>query len=510
MNDDAPARERARAAVAGGIGMRGAPSLVLDVGSSAVKAALLSDDGVTQERATASIDTQHGAGGVVEQSADAWREAAETAIQALPGRRHARRIAITGAMQNLTLLDERGAPLRPTLLYADTRARDHVDVVRERLGAEAWRAATGNELDASSFLPKLLWLGQHEPTLLARARHVAVATCDALALAWTGVFACDTTSASTTGLIELATRRSLPDAAFAAVDLPSVPARLPAWVPGGARIGGLLPDVAARLGLTPGTAVHVGPGDAGAATIGAGAGTPGVMSAAFGTSGWVAGSSATRGDTERGVFTLAHPRADLHVVVAPLLSAGANVAWLQGVLEPGVDVEASVSRALARPPTGLVYLPYLQGERSPIRDPLARACFVGIDAATTRDDLLRAVLEGIAFAFAHALDALAPAGVTRLVISGGGARSQGVVALLAAATRTPVAAVADAQDAPLRGALRAAQVEVGEAEDHALTPDVAFEAESDPALAEYLRRKGAVYRSLHPALAAAFADLARL
>jgi xylulokinase len=489
-----------------------APSLALDVGSSAVKAALLASDGGVLARASEAVATREAAHGVVEQSAEEWRSAAEAAIRALPaqGRAEARRLVITGAMQNLTLVDAAGVPLRPTLLYADTRARAEAEEVRERLGDAALRAATGNELDAASLLPKLLWLARHEPRSLAAAAAISLSSADALAFAFTGASACDGTSASTTGLVDLHGGGYLPEATFAVLGLDRVRRRLPTLHAGGARVGAVTAAAAARLGVAAGLALHVGPGDAGAATIGAGAGTPGVVSASLGTSGWVAGTSHRFGASERGVFTLAHPDPGSFVVVAPLRSAGANVTWVQGVTAPGESIEALIDRALARPSKPLLYLPYLHGERSPIRDPLARACFVGIDAGTNRDDLVRAVLEGVALGFAHALAALAPEGVRQLIFSGGGARSAGIAALLAAATAAEVALDADAEDAALRGALHCARVADGEVRGFAITPRVAARIAPDPAAAALLARKGAIYRSLHPALAAAFVDLAAL
>ena len=512
-------------------------ALVVDVGTSVVKAALLDAGGAVHDQASAPLTTHTAAGGVVEQDAGEWWRAAGEAVRGLTAgagaervdavrpsavRARVRRVILTGQMQNLTLVDGNGRALRPTLLYGDVRARAEAHEVAEALGGDRLVALTANTQDAAGLLAKAAWLRRHEPVMLDRARRLFLGAADVLAFRLTGVAACDTTTASTTGLMMFDARTPLPGEVFEALGLGDLPRLLPRFVPGGAGVGTLLPEPAEAWGLPAGLPVHLGPGDAGAATVGAGSGEPGVASGYVGSSGWVAFSAANLGDPERGVFTLAHPAAGRTIQIAPLLTAGGNLAWAVGALGAGVDpgVAASgaasaadygraIDRALARPPARLLYLPYLQGERSPFRDPLARAAFIGIDAATTRDDLVRAVLEGVAFAYRHALQALMPGAEPGavLVLSGGGTRSEGWCRLVATVVGRPVRVQDEPESVGLRGALRSVQVHEGEAGDFAV-PVHGRVFTPDPSLRVRYDRLFETFRSAHEDLGTIYQGLA--
>lgn len=508
-------------------------TLVLDVGTSAVKAAVLRPDGAVSAQAAVELATHGAEGGVVEQDAEAWWRASGDAVRALGERLPVdgvRRLALTGQMQDLTLADGAGRPLRATLLYADARAVGESHRVAEALGAERLRSLTGNEQDAGGLLAKLVWLRRHEPEALQAARRLFLGAADAVAFRLTGVAACDTTTASTTGLMDLQAREPLAEEAFAAVGLPGVRERLPRLVPGGARVGALRDEVAASWRLPPGLPVHVGPGDAGATTVGAGSGEPGPASGYVGTSGWVAFSAEARGDPGAGVFTLAHPAPERFVQVAPLLTAGGNLAWARAALGSGAEYGDLIVEALARPPGRLLYLPYLRGERSPFRDPDARGCFVGLGTDTTHLDMVRAVLEGVAFAFRHALEALPPSGAAgdegaaggsgdardpsrpaaeALALSGGGTRSASWCRLFASVLGVPVRVLEEPEAVGLRGALRCVQVAEGAEADYRL--DVrARSLEPEPRLRAHYDALFARYLQASEALRPTFGELASL
>jgi len=501
------------------------PTLALDVGTTATKAAVLAPDGTVLTRAEAPLETYRGASGEVEQDAIAWWSSVRAAVAEARRDEDLGAIVLTGQMQDLTLTEASGAPLRPTLLYADTRAREEAGEVVARLGAQALRGWTGNDQDAAGLLAKLRWLRRHEPHTVSRAELLFLGAADLIAHRLTGAHACDTTTASTTGLLLLDSRGPLPDAVLDALELADLARLLPRFVRGGACVGALRADAARALGLPAGLPVHLGPGDAGATTIGAGSGEPGPVYGYLGTSGWVAFTADGRGDPDAGVFTLAHPADDRFVQVAPLLTAGGNLAWIRDLLSGAARADAGargstdltadqrvpygrlIDAALARPPTRLLYLPYLAGERAPLRDPLARAAFVGLDATTTAEDLVRAALEGVACAYRHALEALVPHRVERLRLTGGGTRSEGWSRLIASVVGVPVEVHQDASDAGLVGALRSAQVAAGAAADYGVVPRV-HALQPDPALRRHYDHLYAGYRGLYPALRATFAHLA--
>lgn len=453
-------------------------SLVLDVGTGAVKAALLAPDGTRIDEASAPLRTRIAAGGVMEQDAGDWESAAVACLRALSerdGPTRAARVVLTGQMQNLTLTDASGTPLRPTLLYGDTRAVREAEDLVVAVPAERLRQLTANEPDAAGLPAKVRWLARHERRAWQRAERVFLGAADLLAFRLTGQAACDTTTASTTGLMDHDRRAFLPEELLAEAGLAFLPPLLPDLVPGGARVGWVEEEAAARWGLPSGLPVHVGPGDAGATTVGAGSGEPGHPSAYVGTSGWVALSADRRGDVEAGVFTLAHPAPGRSIQIAPLLTAGGNLAWAREALGWDGPYEDLIAAALARPPGRLLYLPYLQGERSPIRDPFARGAFVGMDMATTDLDLVRAVLEGVAFAYRHALEALTSTEDRHsaftswpLVLSGGGTRTDAWCRLFATVLNVPVRRLEEPDLVAVRGAWRCARAADGAATGHAL------------------------------------------
>jgi xylulokinase len=301
--------------------------------------------------------------------------------------------------------------------------------------------------------------------------------------------------------MDLLQRAWLKKAVYDEMGLAPISALLPALVPGGTQVGRLTGYGAGTLNLRRGIPVHHGPGDAGAATLGAGSGEVGQAYAYLGTSGWVAFSSPEPGSPDQGVFTLAHVRADQYIPIAPLLTAGGNLDWIRGLfgLE---DYGAAIAAALDRPVSGLLYLPYLNGERTPFTDPLARGAFIGLDQSSDRADMTRAVLEGVVYAYRHALDALLPARPASLILTGGGTRSVGWCQMFADVLGIPIGIAADAENVGVRGALLSAQVQSGYQPDFAPAGyfPVAAILQPNPETRERYNQKYAQYRAAYPAL----------
>jgi xylulokinase len=487
--------------------------LAFDVGTTGTKAALIDAQGFVLRSATHSYTTHSAEGGVIEQDAGDWWRAACAAAREL-GAEAADAIAITGQMQNLILLDGEGEALRPVILYSDSRARAEADAVNATLGAQRLTQLTGNEQGASGLLAKLCWLATHERATLLRAQHLLLGAADVIAYRLTGAAASDTTTVSTTGLMELAARDwliiergGIQSDNLAAVTGVNIAPMLPRLLSGGAQVGVVHESGAAALGVRAGIPVHLAPGDAGAATLGAGSGVVGKPYAYVGTSGWVAYTSVERGDPTTGVFTLAHPAQGQYICVAPLLTAAGNFDWIKGVI--GAEThDAMIDAALAQPMTNLLYLPYLNGERSPFSDPAARGAFIGLAGGHGAANMTRAVLEGVAFAYKHALDALISAPITRLVLTGGGARSAGWNQLLADVTGVEVAVAADAANVGVRGAVLAAQVARGERTDYGLS-QLAIQASYMPDAGRMTAYSGKYewFRSAYPALKGLFAKM---
>lgn len=466
--------------------------------------------------------------GQVEQAPEHWWDAFRQAIAeavVLPGlARQVVAVGLTGQMQDLILLDAAGMPLAPAILYSDLRARAEFDELAADL--PDWAERSGNTQDASGMMPKLLWLDRHRPALLEASHEMVFGPAAAVARRLGAPPLTDLTTASTTGLYELSRRRWWRHG-LRALQTRSRTRRLasrgPDLLPGlttPASVACRLSNAdALDLGLPEGTPVVLGLGDAGAMTDGLSGSSPGGAYASLGSSGWIAGvldSDRRRTPTPpSAVHRLAMGDAsDLRI--AAVQSAGTAADWarreLLAGMSPQAAEEAAVDRLgeLSQRP---LCLPSLTGERYPVRDAAARGAFVGIRPETTAVDLYLAVLGGVAYSLAAAveeLDLRQPV----LPTVGGGANSRVWCQLLADATGMQVLAVPRAEDAAAHHAARAAAgaVMVG----HQIRPlaDPRHGAGAPPqrltgpsSLAADHQRRRRLHRELHSSLQETFAAL---
>jgi xylulokinase len=383
----------------------------VDVGTSAVKAILLDERGCVQARGHGEVPSAYG-----EQEPEDWWAAAINALrQCGADVKRVRLLALTGQMQSLVCVDRDG-PVRPAILYSDTRAHNHLAEARHLLGP-LWTKATGNEQDATSLPAKLLWLREHEPESLDRTERIVLGASGYLGWRITGHACCDLTTGSTTGLLEAAQRRWWPSA----VSTLGLRDTLPQLVDGQTVIGSTTPRSARESGLPKGIPVVLAPGDAVSTTIGI-IGNEQYRSYVYlGTSGWLATVT-----PDMLVPTAAHrlllPDPGQQLVIGAVVSAGAAADWSRRICLPGMSAEDADQIASAAGPSGLLALPSLQGERFPVRNPLTRAAIVGMTDTTRPDQLYRAMLEGVAFAFCRLLNTL-PNNGEPIPVTGGGARS---------------------------------------------------------------------------------------
>ncbi|HAJ37511.1 MAG TPA: hypothetical protein DCL15_17730 [Chloroflexi bacterium] len=433
--------------------------LAIDIGTTGAKAALVRRDGALLASALATYPTHTAAGGVVEQTPQDWWDASCRALRQLwaaaPAGVHVAAVILSGQMQDTILLGDDDA-VGPALLYSDSRAQAEAATIEHQIGAAQLTAITGNAQGASSVLAKWRWLATHAPSRLAAAQTILLGSHDYIAWRLCGARAADPTTAATTGLLDWRTRTWAHDL-LAQLELEA--ALLPELHASGASIGAVRAEAAAATGIPVGTPVLQGVGDLGATTVGVGAAEPGMIYAYLGTSGWIAASqSAAAPMPERGVFTICHPQPGRLIQVAPVLTAGGNLEWLRSALAtpagaPPDYAHLNALAAQAAPGSGgVLYLPYLNGERSPFSDANARAGFLGISGATTQADLVRSVMEGTAFAYRALCDALGVARGGAMVLAGGGAQSAVWAQILADMLAAPVQVAASPGDAPARGA----------------------------------------------------------
>ncbi|MBW4436784.1 MAG: hypothetical protein KME04_06595 [Pleurocapsa minor GSE-CHR-MK-17-07R] len=492
--------------------------LAFDVGTTGLKAGLvrqLEDGTLTLEaHEMRPYATHTGAAGVVEQDArDWWRAAVEACLTLYRNSgEQPDAIALTGQMQDTILLDSAGEPVRPVILYSDSRAVNESETLSAALDMAALGESVGSEQGPGGLLPKLMWLTANEPESAARTAHLLLGAADVLALRMTGAACSDSTTASTTGLMHLAAGDWQPESVFAAAGLSDWRAKLPKLVRGGSQVGTLGEDAAEALGIQAGIPVYLGAGDAGSTTIGAGCGEPGHAYLYVGTSGWAAMSVPVeaRPPLASGVFALAHPDASRLFVIAPLLTAGGNLAWIRGVTgSTGVPYEDVIAAAVEREPTRLLYLPYLTGERSPFTDPAAAGAFIGVRAQHTPADLTRAVLEGVAMAYRHILSSvLATLPANGLLMTGGGARSAAWGQIFADVLGIPVRRAAALEHTGLLGAVATAQAQQGDNGAYArlaAVEDAAYIETPREAWRAHYDAQFALYAQAYPALKAIFA-----
>jgi xylulokinase len=470
---------------------------VLDVGTTAVKAAIVGADGVVLRGASAPVPTATPAPAHVEQDPADWWAAAAAASEVFAGE-PVDALAVTGQMQTTVLVPRQGSP-GPALLYSDQRAPVEHARLTAALGS-AWAGAVGAAPDATNVAAKWAWLRAHDPARADAATSVLVGAHSWLVHELTGVAACDPTTAATTGLFDLAAGgwwQPVLDAAGLPREL------LPAVVDPTTVTGTLRAGSAKEIGLPAGLPVVHAAGDALATTLGVLGVERDRAYAYLGTSGWVARTGAAR---PRSAGTIALPSlAGDWLAIGPLLACGAAVDWarqtlLGGATPAGADELAAGVCAAAE---GVLFLPHLDGSRVPRPDPLATGVLVGLRRSTTPAVLAAAVYEGVAQALRAIADEVA-LGVADLTACGGGTRSPVLSQVLADVTGSQVHVVAD-EYAPSRGAAACALAALGRPAPP--PPEPTRTHRPDPARHAHHRRVAPVFDELAAAVATSAARL---
>ncbi|HEY7515117.1 MAG TPA: xylulokinase [Vicinamibacteria bacterium] len=405
--------------------------LGIDVSTTGAKALLVDEKGAVASSATTALTLQTPKPLWSEQDPHEWWSGTTKSVrQALASAgatgADVAAVGLTGQMHGLVLLDEERRVLRPAILWNDQRTGAECDEIRTRMGGKARLVqVSGNDALTGFTAPKILWVRRHEPEVYRKARLVLLPK-DYARLRLTGEAAMDKADGSGTLLFDLASRgwsKEILDK----LEIPS--AWLPPTYEGPEVTGRVSATAAAETGLREGTPVVAGGGDQAAGAVGAGAIRPGVVALTLGTSGVVFAS------TEK---ALVEPEGRLHAFchavpgrwhfMGVTLSAAGSLQWYRDTLAPGESFVALVKEAEGAPAgsEGLLFLPYLSGERTPYPDPLARGSFVGLTVRHRRAHLTRAVLEGVAFSMRDCFGLLKGAGlgeVKQVRVAGGGAKS---------------------------------------------------------------------------------------
>jgi len=421
-------------------------------------------------------------------------------------------IGLTGQMHGAVVLDRAGEVLRPAILWNDQRTGAECDAIREAVGGvERLVAITGNDALTGFTAPKLVWIRDHEPDVWVRIAHVLLPK-DYVRLRLTGDYALDKADGAGTILFDLAARDWSAEVLGA---LEIDPAWLPPTFEGPAVTGSITKDAAEATGLRAGTPVVAGGGDQAANGVGVGAVAPGVVALSLGTSGVIFAATDRPLFEPRGrVHAFCHAVPDRWHMMSVMLSAAGSLRWFRDALAPGLAFGELAASAAEVPVgrDGLIFLPYLTGERSPHPDPLARGAFVGLALRHDRRHMVRAVLEGVAFGLRDGLDLMTQAGMrapSEIRASGGGTASPLWRQILADVLEVEIATVntteGAAYGAGILATLGAGWFRSVDAACEALV--LATRAATPGPDAPRYAEAHAIYRELYPALAPSFRQM---
>ena len=466
----------------------------LDVGTTGVKAVVISPDGTilaTAER-TYPLSTPHP--GWSEQDPEDWWRAAESAIAEIAAGRELAGIGLSGQMHGLVALDADERVVRPAILWNDQRTAAECEEIENLVGLARLIELTGNRALPGFTAPKLLWLRRHEQDAYRRIHHVLLPK-DYVRLRLTGEHAIDAADASGTLLLDVA-RRRWSDEVLNTLEIP------PAWLPP------VLESPAVSGTTATGVPVAAGAGDCAAAGLGVGADRPGTLSVVLGTSGVVFATLPTyRADGRARAHVFCHAVPGAWHAMGVMLSAAGSLQWLRDTIAPDVPFAELIAEAAAWPPgaEGLVFLPYLQGERTPHADPDARGAFTGLQLRHDRGALVRAVLEGVAFGLRDSFDILRGLGieVSSARVSGGGARSELWLRICASVLEVPIERTVAEEGSAFGAALLGGVASGVFADVHeavAATVHIKNVVEPDPDWAGAYGEQQQRYRALYPAL----------
>ncbi|MGO7593057.1 xylulokinase [Rhizobium leguminosarum] len=477
--------------------------LGLDLGTSGVKAMLIDGDQKIVGSANGSLDVSRPHSGWSEQEPAHWVRATEEAVAGLKAK-HPKELAAvkgigpSGQMHGATLIDATDKVLRPCILWNDTRSY----VEAAALDADPrFRALTGNIVFPGFTAPKLAWVAKHEPDVFGKIAKVLLPK-DYLRLWLTGEYISEMSDSAGTSWLDTG-KRAWSSELLAATNLSEE--QMPALVEGTEQAGKLRSELATQWGISGDVVVAGGAGDNAASACGMGTVSDGAAFVSLGTSGVLFAANASYlPKPESAVHAFCHALPNTWHQMGVILSATDALNWHSGVTgKSAADLTGEVGETL-KAPTGVTFLPYLSGERTPHNDAVIRGAFIGLEHESSRVVLTQAVLEGVAFAIRDNLEALRSAGtgISRVTAIGGGSRSRYWLASIATALGVPVDLPADGDFGAAFGAARLGLIAATGADPIAVcTPPVtAGTIEPVSALSGAYEDAYKRYRALYPAI----------
>jgi len=411
--------------------------LAHDLGTSGNKATLFTTDGKLVRSVTVPYGTHYFNANWSEQDPEDWWKAVCSSTQSLASEINARDVAViafSGQMMGCLCVDKQGRPLRPAILYSDQRATAECDSILQHIDPVEFYRITGHRASPSYSVEKLMWVKAHEPQIYA-GTHKMLHAKDYMNFLLTGVMVSEHSDASGTNIMDLRERRwSEKLVKIAGID----GEKLPGLKASTDVVGELTSPAAAAIGLVPGIPVVAGAGDGLCAGVGVGSVKPGITYNYLGSSSWIATTTEEPiFDDAMRTFVWAHAVPGYVHPCGTMQTAGSSYSWLKNEIctlekalasEMGMNPYELMNREIEKSPpgaNGVIFLPYLLGERTPRWNPDAKGAFIGLTLEHTRADILRAVMEGITLNLSIILDIFrTQIPVPEITVIGGGAKGE--------------------------------------------------------------------------------------
>jgi xylulokinase len=503
--------------------------LAHDLGTTGNKASLYDAEGNLLGSSLSEYSTVFENTGWAEQNPEDWWQAVCNSTKRLIqqtgiAKEEIACIVFSGQMIGCVPLDKQAKPLRNALIWADQRSTQEEQWLSERISPEQVYQITGHRLSASYSLCKILWLRDHQPDIYKNTYKFVHAK-DAVVARLTGNFVTDPSDASGMNLYDLE-KGTWSENIITASELDS--SKLPDIKSSTAVVGEVLPTIAEEIGLAIGTPVVIGGGDGCCAATGAGVIQEGRAYNYIGSSSWIAlATDKPIYDPTMRTFTWAHIVPGMFSPCGTMQAAGASYAWARNELAPlevqlaqsqNISAYELLNQAAESSPTGakgLLYLPYLLGERSPRWNPKARGAFIGLDIRHTRADMIRATLEGITLNLRIILDAFTAQGakIDTMRVIGGGAKGKLWNQIMADIYGVPVQRLTLLEEATSLGAAVAGGIGVGLYKDFSVIEQmnpIVSTVEPNPTSRETYNKLLKVFDSAYHALIPVYEALANL
>jgi xylulokinase len=494
--------------------------LGIDLSTTGAKALLIDNEGRVVSSATTplSLSTPYPLWSEQE-PAEWWNATTNSIVQALASAnatgKDVAAIGLTGQMHGLVLLNEHKQVLRPAILWNDQRCGAECDDIRARVTVDQLVRITGNDALTGFTAPKILWVEKNEPEVYRRIRHVLLPK-DYIRFKLTGTLAMDKADGSGTMLFDLRKRTWSPEI-LSALNIPAE--WLPPTFEGHEITNDVTCEAADLTGLHRGTPVVAGGGDQAAQAVGVGVVRPGTMAVTLGTSGVVFAATESPLIEPRGrLHAFCHAVTNRWHLMGVMLSAAGSFQWYRDrfACDRSFDELVSEAAGVRAGSEGLIFLPYLSGERTPHPDPLARGAWIGLTARHGFAHLTRSLLEGVAFGLKDMFELMRDVGlgpIEQIRLSGGGAKSELWRQIIADTLGAELVTVNTTEGAAFGAALLAG-VGAGIWPDVdsacAQTIFVRARVSPDPATVEIYQSLHQQYQQLYPALKPTFEALAKI